>query len=200
VIATSDVIAIGAAVIAFLAFGTSLFSLYWTNFRPAHISLTIAMVTATRNGGSHVSIPVSIANDGAQATTVTGVKLLESDGDSRSLYVAGLTTTPEKAIEPINGVVGKDDAALFVPFLVLAGTEIQKVFIFVPLSGPGLAGDLLAKSGKMIQYKIAVRTSQGDVSETKSVLWRPEVDSHLAQGRGVTQPTFDIGSWQETQP
>lgn len=182
------------SVVATIAMVVSLATLYLTYLRPAHLILGIAAISATYHGGPHLSIPMSISNDGSKLATILNAKVTESRENStdQTSYVVALTAAPEKAVDPMIGAATKDNSAPFIPFVVGPNSELQRVLI-LPLDGKRP----LASSNQISHFKIALKTMTGDVLTEVTIRWPADVTALLAANRGVVVPTFDVGVWQD---
>ncbi len=183
-------------VVAGAAFALSAGTLYWTSLRPANVIPAFASVTVTEHGGDHISIPITISNDGARSASIFSAKLLESLHNDATLYDLGLETTPEKAADAEFGILAKHDVSPFVPFTLPPNGEVQKVLIFTPVTD----GRLRAKSSQTVTYTIVFRTTVGDVRLKENVRWPSATDAILARGSGVSSVIANIADWQQQSP
>ena len=182
-------------VAAYSALFLSLLSLYWTNLRPAKLTVSFATVIATRNGGEHISIPLAISNEGARATSILGAKVAESLNGRTTLYDVALESSPEKSADAEFGRATKQDVFQFVPFTLLPNTTVQKVLIFTPVNG-----GLLAKSLETSTFTLVLHTAEHDIPTKEAVYWPAPTNAMLQKAIGVSAPVSAVSSWQSELP
>ena len=182
-----------AVIISLISLIISLFTLFW-NVRPARVEPVMSAVFASREGGLHLSIPLSIVNQGAQSTVVLAAKLLESDGSGESLWGADFTAEPDRAIPAMTGALTPTNAALWVPIVIPGNGQVERVFIFRPQHE---GKDLLIASGRRVSYKVVLLLSGDKEAYTSTyVRWPSETSAILSRAKGgVGSPGADVDRW-----
>jgi hypothetical protein len=170
-----------AVLLSLLSLSIALFTLFWS-VRPARIEPVMNAVYASRQGGMHVSIPLSIVNTGARPETVVGAKLFESAGDVQVVWSAVLAADASHGISAVTGDVNASNAMLWMPFIVPGNGEVQEIVIFEPFQGRHAP---LVASGRTISYRVVLLLARnGEASTTGQVAWPPDTNRILAEKKG----------------
>ncbi len=182
-----------AVLLSLLSLFIALFSLLW-GVRPARIEPVMNAVYASRQGGWHISIPLSIVNTGARPETVVGAKLLESAGGVQVAWSAVLATDAAHGISAVTGDVNPSNATLWMPFIVPGNGEVQEIVIFQPFQG---RHPPLVASGRTISYRVVLLLARaGEATTVGQVTWPENTDRILAEKKGgVGFVTTDIYRW-----
>jgi hypothetical protein len=170
-----------SVVISLLSLVISLFTLFWS-VRPARIETAMSAVFASREGGIHISIPLSIVNNGARSTAVLAAKLVETDGGHRSTWGADFTADPNRSIAAITGAITPSSATLWVPFIVPGNGQIERVFIFRPLDDH--ASNAIISRRKALYRVVLLLSGDKEVVASTYVTWPDMTDAVLTQKRG----------------
>jgi hypothetical protein len=170
-----------SVVISLISLVISLFTLFW-NVRPARVEAAMSAVFASREGGLHVSIPLSIVNNGARSTAVLAAKLIESDNGHESTWSADFTADPGRSISAITGSISPANATLWVPFIVPGNGQIERVFIFEPLDES--APNAISSRRKAAYHVVLMLSGDKEVDATTSVTWPDLTDKVMTQKKG----------------
>lgn len=183
-----------SVVISLISLAMSLFTLFW-NVRPARVETAMSAVFASREGGIHISIPLSVANSGARPTAVLAAKLIESDGGGRqSVWGADFTADPGRSISAITSSINPSNATLWVPFIVPGDGQIERVFIFRPLDER--APNAIASRRKAHYRVVLLLSGDKEVEASTFVTWPDLTDSVLTQKKGgVGSMGADLDRW-----
>ncbi len=154
----------------------------------------MSAVFASREGGIHVSIPLSIVNTGARSAAVLAAKLFESRDGREIIWGADFTADPNRAIPAMTGAITQDNAALWVPFIVPGNSQIERVFIFRPLLD---RSENLIASRQKVSYRIVLLLSGNrEVDARTDVTWPEITDAVLTKGKGgVGSMGADLERW-----
>jgi hypothetical protein len=182
-----------SVVISLISLLISMFTLFWS-VRPARVEPVMSAVFASQEGGLHVSIPLSLVNRGAQSTAVLAAKLYESDGGGESLLGADFTAEPDRAIPAITGALNPTNAALWVPIVIPANGQVERVLIFRPQHE---GRDRLIASQRRVFYKVVLLLSDDKEVDTSTyITWPSETTAVLSRGRGgVGSMGADLDRW-----
>jgi hypothetical protein len=170
-----------SVVISLLSLVISLFTLFWS-VRPARIETAMSAVFASREGGIHISIPLSIVNNGARSTAVLAAKLIESDGGHETTWGADFTADPSRSISAITGAITPSSATLWVPFIVPGNGQIERVFIFRPLDEH--ASNAIISRRKAFYRVVLLLSGDKEVDASTYVTWPDMTDAVLTQKKG----------------
>ena len=183
-----------AVVLSLLSLVIALFSLFW-GVRPARVEPVMNAVYASRQGGMHISIPLSIVNTGARPETVVGAKLIESAGGVQVVWSAAFATDAGHGISVVTGDINPSNATLWMPFLVPGNGEVQQIAIFEPSSPSGHAP--LVASGRAITYRVVLLLARnGEANTAGQVTWPSDTDRVLAEKKGgIGFVTADVYKW-----
>jgi hypothetical protein len=175
-------------VVSMISLCIALFTLFWS-VRPARVEPVMSTVFVSREGGMHLSVPLSIANNGARPSAVLAAKLYESSGGRESIWNADFTADTNRAIPAMTGSITSDNASMWVPFAVPANGQVERVFIFRPVAD---TPDELIGSGRKVSYRVVLLLPNSVEVETgANVTWPNLTDTVLKQGRGGV---FSMGS------
>ena len=182
-----------SVIISLVSLVISLFTLFW-NVRPARIEPVMSAVFASREGGLHVSIPMSIVNRGAQSSAVLAAKLYEWAHGTSSLWGADFTAEPNAAIPAITGALSPTNSALWVPIVVPGNGQVERVFIFRPQHENK---DPLIASQERVNYKVVLLLSgKKEATAETSITWPAETTAVISSGKGgVGSMGSDIDLW-----
>ena len=180
-------------VASLLSLVIALFTLFWT-IRPAHIEPVMNAVYVSRQGGWHMSIPLSIVNTGGRPETVVGAKLFESTGSVQAVWNAVFASDSARGISAVTGDINPSNAALWMPFIVPGNGEVQQIAIFEPVPG-GHAP--LVSSGRTISYRIVLLLGRNNEARTTGqVTWPGQTDRVLGEQKGgIGSATTAIDRW-----
>jgi hypothetical protein len=170
-----------SVVISLISLVISLFTLFW-NVRPARVETAMSAVFASREGGIHISIPLSIVNNGARSTAVLAAKLIESDGGRESTWGADFTADPNRSISAITGAITPSSATLWVPFIVPGNGQIERVFIFRPLDEH--APNAIFSRRKALYRVVLLLSGDKEIGASTYVTWPDLTDAVLTQKKG----------------
>lgn len=182
-----------SVVISLISIVIALFTLFWS-VRPARVDPVMSAVFASREGGIHISIPLSIANTGARSTAVLAAKLFESRDGREIIWGADFTADPNRAMPAMTGAITRDNAALWVPFMVPGNGQIERVFIFRPLLD---RPENLIASRRKVSYRVVLLLSGNtEVDARTDVTWPKITDAVLTRGKGgVGSVGAELESW-----
>lgn len=182
-----------SVLISLISLVISLFTLFW-NVRPARIEPVMSAVFVSREGGLHISIPMSIVNRGAQSTAVLAAKMYESAGRASSLWGADFTAEPNRAIPAITGALNGTNAALWVPIVVPGNGQVERVLIFRPQHENG---EHIIAPGQRVYYTVVLLLSGNKEAATGTyVTWPGETGTVLSSGKGgVGSMGSDLDRW-----
>ncbi|HZV80112.1 MAG TPA: hypothetical protein VFF60_10940 [Candidatus Binatus sp.] len=182
-----------SVMISLISLAIAVFTLFWS-VRPASVEPLMSAVFISRDGGTHISIPMSFVNRGAQSTAVVAAKLYESGAGGNLVWGADFTAEPDKAITAITGALGPTNSSLWVPIVIPANGEVERVLIFRPQTE---RDDQLAASNSKVLYKVVLLLADAKEIETSTYITWPDItNAVLRQGKGgVGSMGADLDRW-----
>ena len=109
-------------------------------------------------------------------------------------YVVDFTAEPSRAIPAITGAVNPTNAALWVPIVIPANGQVERVLIFRPQRQ---GKDRLIASQRRVSYKVVFLLSDEKEVETSTyITWPSQTTAVLSRGKGgVGSMGADLNRW-----